>query len=88
MTSKEIPAVSHDEIARLAYLNWEKEGRPHGNDQKYWLEAEQQIRATSHLLINELSPTANQSPTGTRSHPDGTLKKPRRVQQEPSFSRS
>lgn len=88
MTSKETSAVSHDEIARLAYLNWEKEGRPHGNEQKYWLEAEQQIRATSHLLINELTPPANQSPVATQSHPDGKPKKPRRAQQEQSFSRS
>ena len=88
MTSKEIPALNHDEIARLAYLNWEKEGRPHGRDQKYWLEAEQQIRATGDLLINELSPSANQSPVGTKSHSDAKLKKPRRLQLEQSFSRS
>lgn len=62
MTSKEKPAISHDEIARLAYLNWEKDGRPHGHDEKYWLEAEQQIKATSHLLIGELILPANQSP--------------------------
>lgn len=84
MTSKEISAsaVSHDEIARLAYLNWEKEGRPYGNDQKFWLEAEQQIRATGHLLINELRPPANQSPVATKSHSDKKLKKTRSLQQE------
>ncbi|HTV41816.1 MAG TPA: DUF2934 domain-containing protein [Candidatus Sulfotelmatobacter sp.] len=80
-------AINHDEIARLAYLNWEKEGRPHGDDQKYWLEAEQQIKATGHLLISELSPSANQSQVATESEPDKKLKKPRR-QQEQSFSRS
>lgn len=84
MTSKAIPAISHDEIARLAYLNWEKEGRPHGHDQKYWLEAEQQIKATGHLLISEISPPANQSPIAAKSNPGGKLKKPRRPQQPQS----
>jgi Protein of unknown function (DUF2934) len=87
MTSKEMPAAGHDEIARLAYLNWEKDGRPRGNDQKYWLEAEQQIKATGHLLIGELNPPANQSPVGAESSPNGKPKKPRRVQSERSFSR-
>lgn len=81
MNSKEITAVSHDEIARLAYLNWEKEGCPHGHDQVYWLEAEKQIRATGHLLITELSPPSNQSPVGTKSRPDGKHKKPGGLQQ-------
>jgi Protein of unknown function (DUF2934) len=80
MTSKESPAVSHDEIARLAYLNWEKDGRPFGNDQKYWLEAEQQIRATGMLLVSELSRDAIQPPAAVKSNSDGKLKKPRRVQ--------
>ncbi len=67
MTSKEISATTNrDEIARLAYLNWEKDGRPHGNDQKYWLEAEQQINATGDLLISELIPPAAKSIAGRR----------------------
>jgi len=88
ITSDETPAISHDEIARLAYFNWEKDGRPHGNDQKYWLEAEQQIRATSHLLISELIPPANQSPVRAKSDPIGKPKNSRRPQQRQSFSRS
>lgn len=41
---------SHDEIAQLAYLNWQHDGCPAGQDVKYWLEAECQIKATWHLL--------------------------------------
>jgi hypothetical protein len=88
MTSKETPAISHDEIALLAYLDWERDGRPHGHDQKYWLEAEQHIKATGHLLISELSPQANGLSVGAKSNPDGKLKKSRRLQGEPSSSRS
>jgi len=30
----------HDEIAKVAYELYEKEGSVHGNDLKYWFEAE------------------------------------------------
>jgi hypothetical protein len=41
----------HDEIAHLAYLNWQKEGCPSGRALDYWLEAECQLKATWHLLV-------------------------------------
>jgi hypothetical protein len=88
MTSREKIATNHDEIAKLAYLNWEKDGRPQGRDQKYWLEAEQQINATGHLLISELSPPADQSPVGAKSDPRGKLKKPRHLQPEQTSRQS
>lgn len=88
MSSKKITAISHDEIARLAYLNWENDGCPHGHDQKYWLEAEQQIKATGHLLISELNPQADQLPASAKSYPGGRLKKPQRLQQNQSISQS
>lgn len=53
---KQYPPIPHDEIARLAYLNWEKEGCPSGRDQDYWLEAEQQLRATKHMVMAEHQP--------------------------------
>lgn len=37
--------VGRTEIARLAYLLWEQNGRPEGRDQFYWLEAEKQLAA-------------------------------------------
>ena len=36
---------SPDEIARCAYLIWEREGRPAGREMQHWLEAEAQLRA-------------------------------------------
>lgn len=80
--------IGHDEIARLAYLNWEKDGSPRGHDQKYWLEAEQQIKATGHLLICEINPPANQSSVGAKSDSNGKRKKQRQAQPEQTFSRS
>ena len=88
MTPKETSATNHEEIARLAYLNWEKDGRPHGHDQKYWLEAEQQLNATGHLLISELSLPPNQSPVGANSNSTGKTKTPRRPQQRQFTSQS
>ena len=38
--------VASEEIARLAYELWEKDGRVHGNDQRHWLEAERILRDT------------------------------------------
>ena len=38
--------ISSEEIARLAYDLWEKDGRVHGNDQRHWLEAERILRDT------------------------------------------
>jgi Protein of unknown function (DUF2934) len=69
-------------------LNWEKDGRPQGSDQKYWLEAEQQIKATGHLLVGELIPPANQTLVAAKSNSIEKLKKPRRKQHEQSFSQA
>lgn len=85
MTSHEAPLINHDEIARLAYLNWEKDGRPAGHDQKYWLEAEQQIKATGHLLAGEFGLPAIHSSAGRTASAGGKLKKPRRLPQTQSI---
>jgi len=53
MTVNESSPIPRDEIAQLAYLNWQRDGRPLGRDQEYWLEAEQQLKATKHLLLAE-----------------------------------
>jgi hypothetical protein len=57
MNSESTRSILHHEIANLAFLNWQKDGCPSGRDQHYWLEAEQQIRATKHLLIGEVKPS-------------------------------
>jgi hypothetical protein len=36
-------ALSHDDIAMLAYQFWEERGRTHGNHEEDWQRAEQQI---------------------------------------------
>jgi hypothetical protein len=53
MTTEASPAISHFEVSRLAWLNWQTDGCPSGRDLDYWLEAELQIKATRQLLINE-----------------------------------
>jgi hypothetical protein len=40
MTTKVTDGISGDEIARLAYLKWESEGRPAGRSLQHWLDAE------------------------------------------------
>jgi hypothetical protein len=36
-------APQHDEIAVCAYRAWEREGHPHGQDVRHWLEAEKRL---------------------------------------------
>jgi hypothetical protein len=53
MNTRKAPEISQEEINRLAFLNWEKDGCPSGRDVDYWLEAEIQLKATWHLLVKE-----------------------------------
>jgi hypothetical protein len=59
--------ANQDEIALLAYLNWQQDGCPDGNDDTYWLEAEQQIIATKHLLIQEIKQRLEQMEATAKS---------------------
>jgi|HubBroStandDraft_6_1064221.scaffolds.fasta_scaffold1265064_1 hypothetical protein len=36
-----------DEIAKRAYLLWEKAGKPAGQDMAFWLEAEREVPGTN-----------------------------------------
>jgi hypothetical protein len=47
---------NHEDVQRLAYLNWEKDGSPQGRAIDYWLEAEQQLKATWPFLRQEPAP--------------------------------
>ena len=37
-----VPAATHEEIGRRAYLLWEEAGRPQGRDREFWVQAEAQ----------------------------------------------
>jgi hypothetical protein len=37
------PAVTLNEIRNLAYSKWVAAGRPNGDSQRFWLEAEQEL---------------------------------------------
>ncbi len=39
-------ALTHDQIAKLAYEMWERRGRPTGQSVQNWLEAEAELRRT------------------------------------------
>ena len=56
MTPTKPIQITQNEISHLAYLNWEKDGRPRGRDRDYWLEAECQLKATAHLLAADIHP--------------------------------
>ncbi len=77
-------AIHHDEIAHLAYLNWQKDGCPQGRAQTYWLEAEQQLRATKHLLAvaHEAEANGHQAVVKTKA------KKTRKTSARPESARA
>jgi hypothetical protein len=56
MNTKKAPIFDQEDVNRLAFLNWEKDGCPHGRAQDYWLEAECQLRATWPMLVKEHAP--------------------------------
>jgi len=59
--------ITHDEIAQVAYRHWEQDGRPEGRDREYWLEAEQQLKATMHLLLTEQTAVRPAAPPANRA---------------------
>lgn len=48
---------THEEIARLAYLIWDKEGRPQDRDVKHWCEAESLLLAATRRELRSLHAT-------------------------------
>ncbi|MCX6899378.1 MAG: DUF2934 domain-containing protein [Verrucomicrobia bacterium] len=58
-----------EEIARLAYLIWEKEGRPQGCDMNHWFEAESLLMAATRKELKTLHAATHQHsqrPTSAR----------------------
>lgn len=45
MITKKFQSPTQEEIARYAYFLWESEGRMHGRDLDYWLQAEAHLTA-------------------------------------------
>ena len=63
--------VSDTEIGMLAYQMWEEAGHPQGQDQKFWFEAESQLRAI-----------ANAAPAMPAEKPSPVDLKPKPVQKD------
>jgi len=57
-----------DEIARVAYTLWEREGCIHGRDIEHWCEAE-------HIVISRIQPVEEEKPKRPRA-PRKTTAKP------------
>lgn len=50
-TAKNKLNPAHETIAQRAYELWEQDGRQTGQDAKYWLQAENELRHTSEPTI-------------------------------------
>ena len=46
-----VPTSNHEEIARLAYANWEARGCPHGSPDADWFRAEEEIRRGKSVFL-------------------------------------
>ncbi len=42
--SRQLPKIAEEDIRVRAYQLWERAGRPHGQDQQLWLQAESELR--------------------------------------------
>jgi len=65
----------HDEIARVAKLIWEREGRESGRDLEYWLRAERELLAGKQRTGNT-QPQAARPAMATPSEAGNTLTTP------------
>jgi len=66
MNNKNQPAGAGDrtEVSLLAYQMWIDAGRPEGQDQKFWFEAETRIRAVAKpTAVTALAPAASKTNT-------------------------
>ena len=52
---------AQEEIASFAYVIWEQEGRPHGQDVMHWLQAEIQVLQAGKPDAGQPAPTAAKS---------------------------
>ena len=57
--------VNESKIGVVAYQMWEKAGHPAGQDMKFWLEAEAQLRATAKAGLTALP--ARPAPVDSRA---------------------
>jgi hypothetical protein len=70
---------TEEEIALYAYYLWEFEGRPHGRDVEYWLEAKAHLTADRQYEAGVLQKVKTQpSPPNDQGIPRATPQAPRR----------
>lgn len=63
---------TREDIEKLAYYLWEKEGKPEGRDQYYYYEAERQLKERESLELTEPSRQAPiRPPAPELAHPAG-----------------
>ena len=43
-TATQMPAISHDDVARLAHVYWQERGGKHGHHVEDWVRAEETLR--------------------------------------------
>jgi hypothetical protein len=66
---------TNEEIAVRAYLIWEKNGKPHGQDRAYWLQAEAELQAGYKKLQEAFNATAIvPKPKAKAARPNGLVK--------------
>lgn len=58
ITLTEEKKVTHEEIARYAYLLWEQDGKPEGRDVDYWVRAEELLYQAAEQGLTKPVPPA------------------------------
>ncbi len=78
MGDQQFHQPTSDQIARAAYLLWEREGRPNGRDVAHWLRAERQLMAGADGAASPRDPSAKPATEMTKRSGSARRSGPRR----------
>ncbi len=78
MGDQQFHQPTSDQIARAAYLLWEREGRPNGRDVAHWLRAERQLMAGADGTASTRDPSAKPGAEMTKRPASGRRSGPKR----------
>ncbi|MDB6027979.1 MAG: hypothetical protein JWM68_4202 [Verrucomicrobiales bacterium] len=77
--TKEYQQLTDEQVSVRAYYLWERDGRPQGHDQDYWLRAKEEL-----ICENSRSTSPGKTPAITSAEPKNVVKK--KTSRTPAFA--
>jgi hypothetical protein len=66
-------SLKHDDIARRAYLLWEREGKPADRDQEHWFRAQEQLSRTEKQVESVAGAAGNNAAEAASATPSRSV---------------